>query len=106
MIEVIRESVQKAKKEYRDDGWEFIQEWLGEGCPVYKDSNYRERGHLTFAEARYLVQIRNRTILPHKILPGQLYRSQFNKYDGDTYTYRTKEEFFQLCSKYDLWPEL
>jgi hypothetical protein len=104
MIEIIRSTVQKAKKEYYDDGWDIIQEWVSEGCPVYKGRNY-ERGHLTMPEARFLVQVRNRTIKPHKILPGQVYRSQFNKYEGDTYTFRTKEEFFKLCSKYDLWPD-
>jgi hypothetical protein len=105
MIEQIRNTVQKARKEYYDDGWDTIQEWIGEGCPVYNNRQTWERGHLIFAEARYLVQVRNRTILPHKILPGQTYRSQYNKYDGEAYYWRTKEEFYKLMNKYDLFPE-
>lgn len=104
MIEVIRNTTQKAAKEYYDDGWEAISEWINGGCHVW-GKTVGTRGHLTFSDARYLVQIRNRTIVPHKILPGQRYRSQFNKYEGQTYKWRTKEEFYQLCVKYDLWPE-
>lgn len=104
MIEVISDGVFKAKKEYRDDAWEFIQEWIDSGCPVYNDNSYK-RGHITFAEGRFLVQVRNHTITPHRIKPGQMYRRQFNKMDGDTYTFRAKVEFFDLCSKYELWPE-
>lgn len=106
MVEVIRNTVQKAKKEYYDDGWDIIQEWVGEGCPIYLGESWNSpRGHLTFSEGRFLVQVRNRTIPPHKILPGQTYRSQFNKMDGVVYNWRTKEDFYQLICKYKLWPD-
>jgi hypothetical protein len=100
MVEVIKSSKHKAKKEYDDDGWEYIQQWVDEGCPIQFHT-----GHLTFAEARYLVQVRNRSVPTNKILPGQSYISQFNKMDGYTYTFRTKEQFYDLCRKYSLWPE-
>lgn len=107
MIEVIQDSVHKAKKEYTDDAWDYIQEWISDGCPIQLGRyNNSPRGHLTMSEARYLVQVRNKTIKPHKILPGQMYRRQFNKYEGSAYVFRTKEEFYQLCVKYNLWPEL
>lgn len=105
MIEVIRSTVQKARKEYYDDGWDTIQDWIGDGCPVYIGQRM-ERGHLLFSEARFLVKVRQRLITGHKILNGQIYRSQFNKYDGTTYYWRTKEEFYKLMCKYDLFPEI
>jgi hypothetical protein len=106
MVEVIRSTTHKAKNEYNDDGWEYIRDWVDEGCPIQLGRCANSpTGHLTFKEARYLVLVRNRSITPHKILPGQVYISQFNKMDGYTYTFRTKIEFYDLCRKYNLWPE-
>jgi hypothetical protein len=100
MIEIINRATYKARKEYRDDAWEFIREWISSGCPVY----YGKK-HLEFKEARLLVYYKNNPKIASKILPGQQYERQFNKYDGEVYTWRTKKEFFDLACKYDLFPD-
>ena len=106
MIDVISNTTQKAKKEYYDDAWDFIQEWISGGCWVHGERNNSPRKHITFTEGRFLAKVRRGEIKGSKILVGQEYVRQFNKYEGDTYTWRTKKEFYDLASKYDLFPEI
>lgn len=97
-VTVIHSGTFKARKTYNDDGWDTIQEFDG---PSLGDPK------LTFAEKRTLVKYRRwKGQQPHKILPGQMYERQFNNMDGDVYTWRTKKEFFDLMSKYDLFPDI
>ena len=98
---VIHRKVTKAKKEYNDDGWEWIKEWIDDGCCV---GTYRKPQKITFAEGRILVAHRNKP-KPHKILPGEVYQHQFNKMDGDTYTFRMNQKLYEIACKYDLFPE-
>lgn len=99
MITVIHHTTQKARKEYCDDGYEYIRNWIDGGC-------YAGHGKkITFAEARILVAHRQKP-KPYMILPGETYVRQFNSIYGDTCTFRMNEQLYKLCCKYDLWPEL
>jgi hypothetical protein len=103
MVEVISSTEHKAKKVYNDDCWEFISEWIGEGCPV---GTIKKPEKITFSEARMLVKYRRDYKSAGKIQIGQVYVRQFNKYEGDAYTWRAKKELYELACKYDLFPEI
>lgn len=96
MIDIISHTIQVAKKEYFDDGWELVSEWNGYVPPKAK---------ITFADKRLLVKWRNNYKAMGRIYPGQSYVRQFNKMDGDTYTWRTKKEVYDFCSKFSLFDE-
>lgn len=102
MIQAIHRQTVKARKEYYDDGWEFIDEWIRDGCCVGSFSRPRK---ITFAEGRILVSHRRR-LQPQKIFKGDIYERQFNEYDGDTFTFRMNKALFEIACKYDLFPEL
>lgn len=101
-ITVIHSTTQTARKEYFDDGWEFIKEWIDEG--LWGGDVIGKQKKITFAEARILVKHRNRP-KPYKILPGDMYERQFNNYDGQVYTWRMNRQLYELACKYDLFPE-
>jgi len=93
MIEVISSAEYRAKKEYNDDGWEYITE-----CGWFVG--------ISFAQKRALVKYRKDRHAGRKILPGDLYVRQFNKCDGTTYVWRTKKVFFEIICKLDLFPDV
>lgn len=96
--QIIHKSVTKARKEYYDDGWDYIQEWEGDLPPNKK---------LTFTEKKMIVTYkRKKGIYGHKILKGETYIRQFNTYDGTPYVWRTKKVFYDFICKYDLFPDL
>jgi hypothetical protein len=105
MVEVINNCVRKARKEYYDDGWDIIQEWIRNGCYIEPQRGIKPVKRITFSEGRFLIKVRRGEIVGHKILPNQLYQYQFNKMDGDAYYWRTKKEFYELICKYELWPD-
>lgn len=98
MVECIQSTTQKARKVYNDDGWEFIKQWMDDGCWV-------EKGYPkpTFSELRVLVMHKNKP-RPFKIEIGEIYERQFNKMDGDVYTYRMNKQLFEIAAKFDLFP--
>lgn len=98
MIQVIRDTTQKASKQYHDSGYEWIMEYIGNKC-------YEWDPKPSFADYRILVWVKNNRIEASKIFPGQEYSCQFNKWDGQTYTFRTKKEFQRLCVKYKMYPD-
>jgi hypothetical protein len=109
MAEVIHQSVQKAKKRYYDDGWEFFSNWLSDGCSCdFQKMRLDRKGYEwikwrpSFSDYRTIIKIRNEG---HLIQPGMLYRRQFNRDGGDTWTYRTREELYQLMAKYRLFED-
>lgn len=104
MLDIIRSTTQKAKKEYHDDGWEEISEWISGGCETYDSRN--KQISIPFSELRLVVKFRNDKKAGGKINIGDEYVRQFNKYEGQTYTWRTKKVFFEWFEKYDLFPEL
>jgi len=95
MVENISTTLQKAKKDYRDDSAEFIIECL----PYMREGRYK----LSFSEWRSIARLKANN---WKILKGQLYERQFNKMDGDSYTFRTLPDIGKLCSKHDIYPEI
>lgn len=98
-VTVINSRKSTAKKNYPDDGWDIIQEWIADGCWFDKK---REKP-MTFSEKRLLVGLKNNN--PSFIKRGQTYQYQFNSMDGTTYTWRTKSFFFELMCRYKLFPE-
>lgn len=92
MIEVISDTKHVAQKDYKDDSAEFIIECM-----------YSIRsGLLTFSELRAIARLKANG---WKIKKGQVYMKQFNKMDGDTYTFRSLPEIAAICHKYELYPE-
>lgn len=96
MVEIIKETFPVARKQYVNEGYEWI-------------INLNDVSHLkpkpSFAELRLMVSI----IRKHKfkkIEKGEKYIKQVNKYDGDVYIYWSNIECHKLCCKYDLFPEL
>ena len=104
MLEIISNTTQKAKKEYYDDGWDEIWGWISGGCHTYDRRN--KKIPIPFSELRMAVKFRNDRKAGAKINIGDEYVRQFNKYDGDAYTWRTKKVFYEWFVKYDLFPEL
>lgn len=102
-LTVIQSKTYKAKNEYVDDGSEYIEEWIGGGCYVGR-RNGKER-RITFAEGRVLVKYRKDKRHLRRIYKGDLYERQFNNMDGDVFTFRMKKDLFDICCKYDLFPE-
>jgi hypothetical protein len=88
-ITVIRQSEHRSKKE-RYCG---LSEHVGEvDFP---------RGKLSFSEIKSLVIYQRNK---RKIMPGDIYVSQFNKYEGETYTWLAKKDIYNLLCKHDLFP--
>jgi hypothetical protein len=96
-VQVIHQQTLKARKDHYDDGWEYVHEWILGGC------NLPMGKKMTFSEMRLVVGYRKGELIGNKILKGQLYRRQFNCMDGQTYTFKLKEDFYNLAVKYDLF---
>ena len=88
-IELIHTGTYRARKEYHDDGAEEIIEWAK-----------REISPEDLIVLELLLEDK-----PYRIQKGQLYQRQFNKMDGDAGVWRTKQIFFDLMCKYNLFPE-
>lgn len=89
MIEIIRESKPKARKRYRCEACEFLQDELGWET-------------FTLAECRLIVKARRNGWC---IVPGRQYIRQFNTDGCDTWTFRAIPEMHELCIKHDLYPK-
>jgi hypothetical protein len=93
MVIVIQSTkVKSARKEYSCEACYFLQDGLDSIDP----------GKLTFAERRAIVRARQDN---WKIKKGQPYTYQFNKYDGDPFVFRGREDIHAICVKYDFYPE-
>jgi len=90
MVECIRSTVSRSKKERYCD----LSEHVGNiDFP---------RGKLSFTELRTLsIYHRNK----RRIMLGDLYVSQFNKYQGDHYTWRAHKGIYDLLNRHGLFPE-
>lgn len=98
MTEVICHTIRKARKDYYDDGWEYIEPFLSDrGWTGIKGLK------ITFAHARILVWAKNNRREAKIILKGQTYIHQVNKIDGCVYTFRIKKIFHDMCVKYKLY---
>lgn len=88
MIEVISHTEQTARKDYHDDLRDIF------------DYGWRPIG-MTISERRTWIKYRDR----RGIKKGDKYVRQFNKMDGDTYTWRAWEPMYKIFSKYDWFPD-
>lgn len=98
-VQVIYNSVQKARKEYDDMAYEFL-------CEMADQFGWAAKGKFSFADLRILVAVKQRRREARMILPGDVYVRQRNKLDGDVFTFRAKKEYHDLCCKHDLYPEV
>ena len=97
-IEVISHKVHIAKKNYHDDANCEFDEWIDGGC------NLSENSKVSFADYRVIVAHKNSTLDKRNFVNiGDNYVRQFNKIDGDSYTFRTKSYIYDLMNKYDLY---
>lgn len=98
MTEVIRHTTRKARKDYYDDGWDYIE-------PFLSDKGYTgwNKQKISFAHARILVWAKNNLHDAKKILKGETYVHQVNKMDDRVYTFRIKKVFHDMCVKYKLY---
>lgn len=101
-VKVIHSARSKARIEYYDDGWDYIQGFISEGCYVPGPHIGSPPNKITFAEGRILVAHKNRPN-PHKILKGERYVRQFNEMDGELYIFRMNEELYKMACKYSLF---
>lgn len=85
MVECIHHSIHKARKQYYDDAYEWIEQFI-----QYK--NYQDC-KIPFGEMRVLAKFRTDRKWALKIMPGQVYESQFNKMEGQAFYFRLKIEF-------------
>lgn len=88
MIEIIHESIQKARKNYSCNACDFLFE---DDLPK-----------LTFSEYRSVVKAKQNK---QRILKGQEYIRQFNGNGGDTWVYRAIPEIHKICLKYGYYEE-
>lgn len=116
-VQVIHSTAQIARKEYYNDGRDDFMEWIRGGMFIgyhQKKISTEYGGYswindiawpkkLPFCDLRIIVQMRAED---YRIKNGTLYRRQFNSYDGDAYTWRSREDMYQLMCKYDLFPEV
>lgn len=97
-VEVINHGQFVARKKYSDDGWEDVFNWVDAGMWT------GDKPELTFEE-KLSIACMVKTGSRHIIEKGELYIRQFNKMEGDTYTWRTKKVFYDLIVRYDLFAE-
>lgn len=116
-VVVIHESAQVARKDYYNDGRDDFMEWVGGGMFIgYHQEKIQTEygGHpwindisqpkkLPFSDLRIIVQMRRED---YRIKKGSVYRRQFNSFDGYAYTWRTREDMYQLMCKYNIFPEI
>lgn len=88
MIVVLSESEPIARKPHNCDACEFI---LSEGIDGY---GYTRPELIILAKAR-----KNNW----KIIKGQKYICQNNKFGGDLYTFKAIPEVHEICLKYDMY---
>lgn len=88
MIEVLSESTPKARKDHDCMACEFI---LNNGV---------DGMGFTRTELRVISKARKNG---WKILKGDVYMRQNNKFDGELYTFKAIPEIAEICFKYDLF---
>lgn len=101
MAECINSAIHVAIIRHVDDGYDYIYQWIDNGCYVRK-TNRCKFNKVSFADFRTIVNWKND---PNNrwIMPGMLYERQFNKMDGHTYTFKMRKDMAEIASKYDLF---
>lgn len=96
-IIVISSKTRTDRKVYADDGFDYINDWIGYGC-------YTGNTKLSFSEWRSIALFKE-NVEARYITAGEKYECQFNKMDGIVYTFRMKADLFKIASKLDLFVE-
>ena len=90
MVTVIHESTPTARKAYRCDACEWIENYINDGVTF------------TIADYRRIVKARRNGWM---IQPGQRYIRQFNTDGNEAWTFRAIPEIAELCVKYELYDD-
>lgn len=101
MVTAIKDQMREARKKHPDDSAYFIIEamdWIRHGSLPYDYVGKHER--LTFTELRAIAQLKANNWM---IMPGQAYIKQWNKMDGEHYTFKTLPHIYKICVKYKLY---
>ena len=103
MVTTIKESTHKAKKLFRDNGFEDFREYFMERAYRYIPSHWgREklRDQLpTFSELKAVLSVLKKE-KAWLIKPGDVYVYQFNTQDGDTWTWRMNKVLYDFACKH------
>ena len=88
---IIHMGTHTARRNYTDDGWDYIDMWISNGCDG-----------ISFTDARILVKYRK---APYRINinKGDKYVRQFNIQDGETFVFRMNKQLYDIAVKYDLF---
>jgi hypothetical protein len=105
MITVIYSGTYKAKREYDDEAFWFVNQFVEDGCKG-TGRTIKDIIKPSFAEYRVLVKFRHDQEYARKIKPGQAYVRQFNETGGYLYTYRAKKELHDIAVKFKLYNDL
>lgn len=82
-----------ARQIYIDEGWEYINEWINNGCDG-----------VSFSDGRVLVNYKNSmSYIRININNGDKYVRQFNIQDGETFVFRMKKDLYDIAVKYGLF---
>ena len=90
MATVINETFPKAQKDHYCDACHFVLEDLPDLLR-----------HLPYSSAKEIVKAKRNG---YKIIKGQQYINQFNRCDGEVYTFKAIPEIHDICLDYDLYP--
>ena len=88
MIRVLSEQTPTARKEHECMASEFIYNLGINGCGY------------SFAELRIIAKAKRNK---YKIIKGQKYIRQNNKYNGELYAFKAIPEMHEICLKHDLY---
>lgn len=92
MIELIRNTNQKARKNYSCDCCDHLNQDLN----YYLDE-------MTFTEKKAVVRARKNN---WRIMKGHTYTKQVGKFDGVLYTHRAIPEIADICDRLDVYGSL
>lgn len=98
MVQLIAAQARKARKDRPDNSADFIIEAMG-----MIRNGYLDRGkivRLTFKELRAIAQLKANN---WRIKKGQVYIKQFNKMEGQCYTFYTLPDILRICIKYKIY---
>ena len=90
-METIALTYQVAKKQYVDDCWPWLEQFMAED---------RDCTSLTISEVKEIIKARNRGWV---ILPGERYCRTVNKDDGEIYVFKSNPTLIGICQKLKLW---
>lgn len=102
MVQLIAAQARKARKDRHDDSAEFIIEAMeyiriGKFPGRHVGAPWQK---MSFSELRSIARLKANN---WRIVKGQLYIKQFNKQQGQYYTFYTLPDILRICVKYKLY---